>query len=621
MQKGTNDMRNIKRLAALALAVVMCMAFSVTAFAATDAYTITVNNAVPGHTYRIYRMLDLSVSAEKDADGNRTAYSYFLKSDSPWKAFFEDQAKGGMYFDIGEERDVSTADGNVKGYYVTLKADVAPDMSAFGKAAEAFAATAGDQNTPLPAEKTVAIKDDGTTDADIKISGADDTDGADRANWRKFTIPMGLPGYYLICSSVGSQAIVSTTPTDKNGVVTEKNPVPTIDKSITEVDGEKLPAGSVSTSEAQIGSKVSYEIAVHVPSTVFNTTDEDGNTVTTGAEKYVIHDKISDGLTMDYDSVKLSLKRGTNDPIDIVKGTDYDVKQTGECGEGKCKLEIVFTDSFLSTKLQANDTIVLNYSATVNEKALIGTFGNTAWLNYGGDGFGDGQAKTPDVGTGGDPDPDPEDPKPGVQVFKLAGIKYYTNDKKPVPLADAEFRLYKGTGDAREEVSLVKMTAAEIEAAGDRIDLGGTMNTMTPASGQAHVAYRVAKANETGEAVKTGTTGGFVIFGLAAGDYELEETKAPAGYNKLSKPIQVRINAATVGADGVTLPEYELTETTATGTVDLNNLGIENVYGTQMPETGGMGTKLLYIAGAVLVVGAVVFLVARKRSDDEDDDE
>ena len=84
---------------------------------------------------------------------------------------------------------------------------------------------------------------------------------------------------------------------------------------------------------------------------------------------------------------------------------------------------------------------------------------------------------------------------------------------------------------------------------------------------------------------------------------------------------EILLVAVTVGDDGVTLPEYELTETTATGTVNLNNLGIENVYGTQMPETGGMGTKLLYIAGAVLVVGAVVFLVARKRSDDEDDDE
>ena len=40
---------------------------------------------------------------------------------------------------------------------------------------------------------------------------------------------------------------------------------------------------------------------------------------------------------------------------------------------------------------------------------------------------------------------------------------------------------------------------------------------------------------------------------------------------------------------------------------------IENKYGTELPSTGGMGTTIFYIIGSVLVIGAVVLLVTKKR--------
>ena len=119
----------------------------------------------------------------------------------------------------------------------------------------------------------------------------------------------------------------------------------------------------------------------------------------------------------------------------------------------------------------------------------------------------------------------------------------------------------------------------------------------------------------------------FRVIGLDDGTYYLEETKAPAGYNLLSAPVVVEITAATVNgqnwdsfAPADALTALAVTADGEAGSADAATgaaaITIANNKGAVLPETGGMGTTILYIAGGVLVLAAVVLLVTKKRMDD-----
>ena len=80
---------------------------------------------------------------------------------------------------------------------------------------------------------------------------------------------------------------------------------------------------------------------------------------------------------------------------------------------------------------------------------------------------------------------------------------------------------------------------------------------------------------------------------LLCGSYYLVETKAPAGYNLDENAVHVRVQP-----DAVT---------------EISYVYVANERGSILPETGGMGTKILIISGGVLVVGAAILLVTRRR--------
>lgn len=102
------------------------------------------------------------------------------------------------------------------------------------------------------------------------------------------------------------------------------------------------------------------------------------------------------------------------------------------------------------------------------------------------------------------------------------------------------------------------------------------------------------------------------IKGLDADTYYLEETEAPAGYNKLTDKIQVKIDAT---FDSSELETLELNETDSTGdaATGIVTLDVENKQGAQLPETGGIGTKIFYVLGGTLVIGSGAALVIKKR--------
>ena len=94
--------------------------------------------------------------------------------------------------------------------------------------------------------------------------------------------------------------------------------------------------------------------------------------------------------------------------------------------------------------------------------------------------------------------------------------------------------------------------------------------------------------------IEVNSADGVNVRGLKPGTYYLEETHAPSGYNKLTERKPVTITSG---------------QTTA------HEVYVENHAGAELPNTGGRGTTLLYAIGAVLVIGAAVILIARRRTE------
>ena len=475
-------MKQMKKLASLLLALVMTLALSVSALAADTNGSITVDNAVNGKTYTIYRIFDL--------DSHNTDYSAInYKVSENWKTFFEAGAKGLDYVEID-------AMGYVTWKENASAADFAKEAIAFAKANNIVA-----DGNATAANGTVEFKD----------------------------LPLG---YYLVQSDLGALCSLDTTMPDVT--IKEKNAEPTVDKKVQENSNGTWGK----TNDANVGDTVNFRTTINVG---------DGQ-----PKDYVLHDTMSDGLTFN-GTVEVTVN-GTK----ITTG--YQLVNPGTDG---CTFDVVFTNG----TLKPNDVVVVTYSATVNEKAEIAGTGNPnqTHLSY---------KDTNDVTK------NTETSETHTYTWEVEVFKYTKNGEEEVALKDAEFVLYRGTGENKEYV----------------IVTDGKVSGWTTEKTQATV-------------FKTPENGKFSIVGLDAGTYYLEETKAPAGYNMLKDPVEIVITAdidATTNVGTATVSYGE----NSTGTVK-----VENKTGTELPSTGGIGTTIFYVLGSVLVVAAGVLLVTKKRMD------
>lgn len=349
---------------------------------------------------------------------------------------------------------------------------------------------------------------------------------------------LGL-GYYLVDSSVGTLCSLDTT--KPAATIQEKNGVPSVDKIIT--------SGGVVSADGKFNS------ASNGDKVYFKTTI----TTQPGAQNYVLHDKMTEGLTFDENSVNVSLhKKATSDEKTLTKTKDYSVDTTNLESTGpKCTFHINFTKE-LCDGLKADDTITVTYSATLNENAVIAGKGyeNETWLKYGDS--QNIQHKTTTTKTF------------EMNVFKFHIDKNDLNTEKG--LAHAVFTLSKKS-DGTEPIKLIDKSSN---------------------------VYRVAKKGEadTVTTITSPESGKFKIQGLGAGTYYLTETKQPAGYNKLSGPVTVVIDE---------------TGLVKVGESEANPVKVENKTGTVLPSTGGAGTTMIYLVGAVLVLGSGVVLATKRR--------
>lgn len=117
----------------------------------------------------------------------------------------------------------------------------------------------------------------------------------------------------------------------------------------------------------------------------------------------------------------------------------------------------------------------------------------------------------------------------------------------------------------------------------------------------------------------TDADGMLSIIGLPSGTHHFKEVVAPSGYNVLTTEISVIINAAANATTGkLTSFKGEATGTARPVIVDMEKgdllVTVENRVGSTLPETGGIGTTIFYVAGIALMLGAVAVIVAKKRS-------
>lgn len=496
-------MKLIKKIAAIMFAFMMVVSMScnvkaddTTATTETGEGKITINNAIPGQTYKIYKILELE-------SYDSTTGNYAYKVTPEWKNFVDGDGNAYLKRVDGTDYVNWVGDATNKGAHV----------KEFAKNAIAYVKKA---NSPV-----ITYKEKKAPDASA---------GKTTSTVTFDSLPLG---YYLVDSSAGSLCGLDTTA--KEVTIEEKNGVPSVDKKVSSTE-----TGNYDTSNtASIGDTVYFKTTI---------------TAQPGAQNYVLHDKMTDGLTFNN---KVEVKKGESP----VATSDYTLKTSGFTDD--CTFEIVFGQTFCDG-LQKDEKITVTYSAKLNGNAVIGNDANTntnkTLLSY-----GDSQ-KTTEVTT-------------NTKTFKMDVFKYTENrnDKtKKDGLADAVFTLKK-VGKTNT-INFVKETPDEIN--GD--------------------IYRVAKTGKTGTVTTITSTdsGKFTIKGLSAGTYKLEETKQPAGYNKLSGPVTVVIDM-----DGkVTVGGTEVTQ-----------VDVENKTGTVLPSTGGMGTTMIYLIGGVLVLGSGVVLVTKRR--------
>lgn len=275
-------------------------------------------------------------------------------------------------------------------------------------------------------------------------------------------------------------------------------------------------------------------------------------------KKYEIVDTMDEGLTFNENSVVVKYD-GTGDALTL--GTDYSIEKnhtyTGKNGEATATFAVVFKSATLESENFYNaDTVVVTYTADLNEKAKLNTaLDNTDGLVYGNDAetnFESGK-NSPDVFTY------------GMKVVKVNG-----NDTTQ-KLADAEFQIFT---DAEAKTPLT-------------VD-GKNVVAKTGAKGEATFVLEGTTTTFKFDATKT---------------YYAKETAAPTGYNLNSSVFTVSIDKS---------KEYTFVGNTAEGEA---NKVVPN-YPVTVPSTGGMGTMMFYVGGAALIAcaGVLLFVLKRKKA-------
>lgn len=392
-------------------------------------------------------------------------------------------------------------------------------------------------------------------------------------------------GYYLIVeqnATTGATSLCMLSDAAPTSTITLKSDYPEVVKKVKEdvsytADGG-YGEGYNDVADYDIGDTVPFQFYSEVPDMTGYST-----------YKFVFHDKMSAGLTFNADSVVVKVGDET-----LVKDTDYTVSTSTTDG---CTFEVTINDL---KNYDTGDKVIVSYNATLNSDAIIGYPGNpnAVKLEYSSNPYDSNETNT----TTWD--------NVVVFTFKTTVNKV---DKDGNKLDGAEFKLYSDA-DCTNEIKVTK-------------DANG---------------YYYVNPNGTDTITSVADENSYIVInGLDTGTYYLKETVAPTGYDLLNKPIKIEITTtySTDRQNWTSNTENAITSVTddlakailtsisysfscdnsafiATNSTDATIVNVINYVVGTLPETGGMGTHVFYIAGGVLMLLAVVIFIKNKKENE-----
>lgn len=589
-------MKRLNKLLAILLAVTMMMSLAVVVQAVGTA-SITITSAVEGETYSAWKIFD----ATDDGNGH---YSYSISTEGNfWSAINSayDSGSGALanFITLTATTDPTVYTVQFKDYvdYAT------PGYNSDAEYKQAFLDL-------LTSIVETAI----TTAPGISATASDVADANGVAEMTDLDA-----GYYYISTTVGTIVMLDTT----NIEIYDKNLEPTTEKTVYD-DSTYTSTTDDTDSDAEIGDTVYFQTVIdniygvsnlvlydsmdagldysQIDSVTLCLSDSDttGTALTLGtgtgtyavntADVYFVVDV--DATTFTTDGTLYTYDAGNTPQYTQVTTGTYDPTETYYL-LGDFSMTFDYSDV---TGLTRTAFIVVKYSATVNENAVIydvenqtGSNDNDTRVSYGNNSWSLMSTTNTYVYS--------------LNVYKYTG----TLSDSPEVLSGASFIILDSTGNNYAKFIL--------ENGVYRFD------EWVAYSGDDNLE---ANSDPTYYTLITDSTGILNISGLdAETTYQIHETAAPAGYNKLASDVSFVIAGSdnqTTTQGYVSVNGEDPNTTTISGiSVAQTAVPIQNNSGSEMPETGGIGTTIFYVVGGILVVGAVVLLITKKRLENKDE--
>ncbi len=359
-----------------------------------------------------------------------------------------------------------------------------------------------------------------------------------------------MDGYYLITSTLGTNLILATSDIE----ITEKNDYPKDDKK-------------VETASITAGQNATYYITVVVPESIDT------------SKKITVHDKLPNELSFNDDSVKV-YSAGTTDklnastPVTTLKGFNY-----GELAEGTTVITGLDDGCAFDIEIDPKDhkekyvgkTLVFKYTATLKDEAAADTgFVNTEFLTY----------------------------------------SDYKTTEKDVPVMTYDFGLEKTFEGSGEKDSNLTATFKLYDADNyTKLKAGRTANAMKFKTDGTR--YHVSTELDATANITAVDDTELNVRGLGAGTYYLVETDTANGYNVLDHEITITVTETKDEHGKVNGGHVQIINDRAEST---DKVTVNNVKGLLLPSTGGMGTVAFAVVGLIVMAGAAITLIIKKRA-------
>lgn len=602
----------MRKFLSILLVLTLVLSLSITSYATENTGSITITNATIDETYTVYKIFDASIKLTAAGD-TAEAVSYSIKTDNQ---FFE---------------ALFGADGTAVNTFFTYNSNTG-----------SVAKKEGANDSELIKYLTDLVAGGTYTSEATPIKATSHEVMFDDLDY----------GYYLITSTLGTTVTINSNTPDVEVIDKNQEPAADFDKQVMNgVDENGNPIWADANS-ANIGDKVTYKIS-------FTATNYDGDKK---LNYYQIHDEKGDAIWAEFDSVQVFvgdvelprgyyLSQGGDPQATPLWLGDYDNTCTDGWNdipeqerdrndaqwylvhlgydqfritipwvenhnlddvtnaEGEVTSYSLSFDDDAASKFDSPSKIVVTYDSVVEPSASIGstTHGNR---------FNKAHASWTSIHETGSTPPD-------EVVTYIYGIGLLKDDAATrANLAGAKFRIYRDK-ECTVPVYLIptnikgvymvdsKNTPAETvrdSAMLDAREIYATYLNGYFANGVEQDNYVVSQVN-----------GKLVIMGLKEGSYYLKEVEAPAGYNALSLPVEIKVGEGTrpfnifADTNGNVADIQQADGVHEEKIYDLTYTVVHNSKGIELPSTGSEGTFWLITIGTLVAIGFAVFLITHKK--------